>query len=336
MTVRESFLTVDGQLAAAPGPSHYTPFLMTHVKGGDSLQSKAERFSGLRSRIPGPGTYSVSKKSDWLRKTYPPPSDRDEVHLLNAGIFKSGRLTFTRKLTAPSIPTPGKSCGYDETGDGNLTPQPLPPQDSTMGPAYYDVSHDATSTTAKYKGVHFGNQQSLRTQFKGREGPGPGDYHPSDEDQDHPNLPPHNPTSQSQSLPRYHILVTRQEEKKAVPGPGQYEIKSQFRPSQSVDGADQNDYDEEEEYDAQDKAPFGSRQQRFISPKHHSPACTSYNDPRTALSLSGGGRAGGRAPFGQSSLRFRSNRLAREIPAIFGEDVGFGGVFRCSANLRDK
>ena len=22
--------------------------------------------------------------------------------------------------------------------------------------------------------------------------------------------------------------------------------------------------------------------------------------------------------------------------AIFGEDVGFGGVFRCSANLRDK
>ena len=24
------------------------------------------------------------------------------------------------------------------------------------------------------------------------------------------------------------------------------------------------------------------------------------------------------------------------FPAIFGEDVGFGGVFRCSANLRDK
>ena len=24
------------------------------------------------------------------------------------------------------------------------------------------------------------------------------------------------------------------------------------------------------------------------------------------------------------------------FPAIFGEDVGFGGVFHCSANLRDK
>ena len=65
----------------------------------------------------------------------------NHVQLLKAGIFKSGRLMFTRKLTAPSIPAPGKSCGYDETEDGNLTPQPLPPQDSTMGPAYYNVSH---------------------------------------------------------------------------------------------------------------------------------------------------------------------------------------------------
>ena len=46
-----------------------------------------------------------------------------------------------------------------------------------------------------------------------------------------------------------------------MPGPGQYDIKSQFRPGQSADGVDQNDDDEEEEYDAQDKAPFGSRQQ---------------------------------------------------------------------------
>ena len=56
-------------------------------------------------------------------------------------MIKSGRLLFTRKLTAPSIPAPGKSYGYDERGDGSLTPQPLPPQDSTMGPAFYNVSH---------------------------------------------------------------------------------------------------------------------------------------------------------------------------------------------------
>ena len=40
MAVRESFLTVGGQLAAAPGPAHYTPSLEAHVKGGDSLKSK--------------------------------------------------------------------------------------------------------------------------------------------------------------------------------------------------------------------------------------------------------------------------------------------------------
>ena len=40
MAVRKSFLTVDQQLATAPGPSHYTPDLEDHVKGGDSLKSK--------------------------------------------------------------------------------------------------------------------------------------------------------------------------------------------------------------------------------------------------------------------------------------------------------
>ena len=40
MEARESFLIVDKQLAAAPGPAHYTPALEEHVKGGDSLMSK--------------------------------------------------------------------------------------------------------------------------------------------------------------------------------------------------------------------------------------------------------------------------------------------------------
>ena len=40
---------------------------------------QAERFRDRLSRTPGPGTYSVSKRSDWLRKTYPPPSPGDQV-----------------------------------------------------------------------------------------------------------------------------------------------------------------------------------------------------------------------------------------------------------------
>ena len=44
MALRESFLTVGGHVAAAPGPAHYTPTEELHVKGGDSLQSKVLLF----------------------------------------------------------------------------------------------------------------------------------------------------------------------------------------------------------------------------------------------------------------------------------------------------
>ena len=48
-----------------------------------------------------------------------------------------------------------------------------------------------------------------------------------------------------------------------MPGPGKYEIQSQFKSGQSVDGAAQNDDDDDddEDEDAQSRAPFGSRQQ---------------------------------------------------------------------------
>ena len=37
----------------------------------DILQ--AERFPPPPSKTPGPGSYTVSKESDWIRNTYPPP-----------------------------------------------------------------------------------------------------------------------------------------------------------------------------------------------------------------------------------------------------------------------
>ena len=50
-------------------------------------------------------------------------------------------MRFYREGTAPSIPVPGQSYGYEEDEDGVLKPQKLPPRDSTMGPAYYSVAH---------------------------------------------------------------------------------------------------------------------------------------------------------------------------------------------------
>lgn len=54
---------------------------------------------------------------------------------------KVGHMTFHRQPTAPSIPMPGQNYGYDEDTYGNLQAQLLPPRDTTMGPAYYNVSH---------------------------------------------------------------------------------------------------------------------------------------------------------------------------------------------------
>ena len=56
-------------------------------------------------------------------------------------VFKTSRITFQRKADPPSIPSPGKAYGYEEAPDGSLRPQEIPHQDSSMGPAYYNINH---------------------------------------------------------------------------------------------------------------------------------------------------------------------------------------------------
>ena len=51
-----------------------------------------------------------------------------------------GRITYIRKPVPPSIPFPGRSFGYEEDESGELKPQQIPRRDTSLGPAYYDVT----------------------------------------------------------------------------------------------------------------------------------------------------------------------------------------------------
>ncbi len=50
-------------------------------------------------------------------------------------------MTFTRLKTAPSIPFPGQSYGYEEDNGGQLVPKEVPERDPTIGPTYYNVTN---------------------------------------------------------------------------------------------------------------------------------------------------------------------------------------------------
>ncbi len=55
--------------------------------------------------------------------------------------LRVGHVMFHRQQTAPSIPMAGQNYGYEESDDGRLKPQLVPAADSSMGPAYYNVSY---------------------------------------------------------------------------------------------------------------------------------------------------------------------------------------------------
>ena len=67
MSLRDSFLTIKESVAAAPGPGAYNPRLIDFVQGGSSLANQGSRFVERYSETPGPGCYSLSKESDWLK-----------------------------------------------------------------------------------------------------------------------------------------------------------------------------------------------------------------------------------------------------------------------------
>ncbi|XP_070544297.1 sperm-tail PG-rich repeat-containing protein 2-like [Ptychodera flava] len=310
MTPRESFLTVQDAVIAAPGPGQYDPaFAQDIVKGGKTLANKSKRFGDSTTYTPGPGTYNLSKKGDWIRGSSKPATAPASIGGKEgtAGMLITNRVKYQRKPQAPSIPTPGQAYGYEEGTDGTLKKQDPPPGDRSLGPAYYNINQSDTKTTKKYRGNHFGNRTSRRMDFGGKHGPGPGEYDPY-RDQ---NLQVENLNARviekgfDSKLPRYHEMIVQQEEKRAVPGPGKYEISSQFNkraPAMNTEGVEV------------EHPPFMSQAKRFEGKLSVNPAPGSYNDPRHSMEALKRISGLKRSPFGQTAVRFAPEPHIKKTP----------------------
>ena len=73
-----------------------------------------------------------------------------------------------------------------------------------------------TKSTKTYKGVHFGKLTSKRSDFTGKQGPGPGDYEPYiDYQLQAENLnAKEEPVRYEANIPRYNDQIIKDEEKK--------------------------------------------------------------------------------------------------------------------------
>uniref|UniRef100_A0A4W4EX60 Sperm-tail PG-rich repeat-containing protein 2 n=1 Tax=Electrophorus electricus TaxID=8005 RepID=A0A4W4EX60_ELEEL len=278
-----------GELCS-PGPAHYDG---NSVVGGHSLQNRSRRFEEYLSDGPGPGAYDIfqpfGKKSD----------------------FRSC------EMGVPSIPSPGQAYGYEENEHRVLCRHKPPSADQSLGPAFYSPAQ----VESRYKGVHFGQMTGKRAEVKVCEGPGPGEYHPEG---DHSvcyvnvNLRRELKIRNELQINRYHELLPLLEEKKGVPGPGQYLVKSQFDKPTSMYGA------------ADNRPPFMSQTPRFRSGKEVAPPVGTYNDPRCALDSLKKATGLNRKPFSLTAARFLPENRKHTTPGPGAYNVFDYGIARDS------
>ncbi|XP_071106668.1 sperm-tail PG-rich repeat-containing protein 2-like [Haliotis cracherodii] len=317
MTSRETFLNVTDQVVAAPGPGHYDPAKpQDTVKGGRTLANRSKRFNQAEKDTPGPGAYQVDMGIEFRQSKSAP-----ELRSQAKGALMTNRIKFHRKPEAPSIPYPGQAYGYEEFEDGTLKKQDPPSRDRSLGPAFYNPAQGDTKPTSQYRGVHFGKLTSKRVEFGGKVGPGPGEYEPYKEVQnkaENANIADEERSVRYEArLPRYHEAVVKDEVKKAIPGPGKYEIKGQFEmphPKINTDGIEV------------EHPPFMSQSKRFQPLKTITPAPGVYNDPRSALDSLKRVTGLKRSPFGQTSVRFNIEGPVKKTPGPGAYNIGGMGA----------
>uniref|UniRef100_A0A8C1A9Q7 Sperm tail PG-rich repeat containing 2 n=1 Tax=Cyprinus carpio carpio TaxID=630221 RepID=A0A8C1A9Q7_CYPCA len=297
LSSRESGFLGSGSGLLSPGPGQYnSDITRNHISGGKSLQNRSKRFDDVVSDVPGPGAYNVTNDVSPAEKRQTNPEKSPKA------VSKAARLLLNPD--APSIPSPGQAFGYEEDARGVLHRHKPPTRDQTLGPAFYSPVQEDLPSSQKYKGVHFGKMSSRREQVTSGDGPGPGHY---DLQEDHTVLYENVNLTREQRgrselvIPRYHELVALQEEKKGVPGPGQYYIKSQFDTPSNPHAPVLS-------------PPFLSQAQRFSLVKDETPPVGAYNDPRCALEILKKGRGVKKNPFGLTAVRFLPENRSKATP----------------------
>ncbi|XP_042557532.1 sperm-tail PG-rich repeat-containing protein 2 [Dipodomys spectabilis] len=305
-SARESSFTVASNTEKAlPGPGHYNiSKAQSTIKGGNSLKNREIRFKKIISDNPGPASYD---------QCYPGSLDMNQKlleakeHLLK----KSSRPSaVNRSLDIPSIPSYRQSHGYEINDDGIVKRLSAPYNDSTLGPAYYKPQFDAPRASLKYKGIHFGTSSRSRQFLPIQPGPGPGQYDIVQEKTLHyenVNVKKDHQESCASFLPRFFDLIPlqekkRQEQNRGIPGPGKYEIKSQFQKTESTT------------LNVNDASPaFLSQSQRFIPTKSVTPAPGAYNAIQTPVKCSKKAPVKN-TPFGQGAARFKQICKKEQLP----------------------
>ncbi|XP_031231521.1 sperm-tail PG-rich repeat-containing protein 2 isoform X2 [Mastomys coucha] len=177
--------------------------------------------------------------------------------------------------------------------------------EAVPGPAHYNVSEaqDYSKAALKYRGINFGNTTGRQELLK-YSGPGPGQYDIIQKNKLHyENINIKRDEEYCCSyVPRLYEALVLQEEKRGVPGPGKYNIKSEFDTIKSMSTLTHHS-----------SFIFYSETERFEPIKSCAPAPGTYNEIRTAFKYQKK-RSGVSSPFGQNAARFTKDSKAQDLP----------------------
>nr|KAF6502868.1 sperm tail PG-rich repeat containing 2 [Molossus molossus] len=270
------------------GPGSYqVPFPKQQARGGYapflSLAAREIAFtiaSNTEKAVPGPGHYNVSEK---------------QCNIKGGRSLQNQEKRFKKFISD----SPGPAS-YDQSCPGTLHTMKR-----KVLEAKEHLQSDISSATLKYKGIHFGKSLG-RFELPIKSGPGPGQYDIVQKNTPHyenVNIKKDQLTNYCPHLPRFYEVIILQEEKKGVPGPGKYDIKSQFQKTESVT-PNVNDASH----------AFRSQSQRFASVKSTTPAPGTYKESRTAFKSLKKTPTLKNIAFGQSTVRFPEDSKTEEMP----------------------